>query len=45
MDWVFYTKIVAFLITIVIVWLILKELIASIKRSNRGETSKKWDID
>jgi len=45
MDWMFYTKIIAAVITVVIVGMLLKELIASIKRSNKGEVSKKWDID
>ena len=45
MDWIFYTKIFAFVITVIVVWLIAKELVSSIKRSNRGEKSKKWDID
>ena len=45
MDWIFYTKIGAGFLTIIVVWLLLKELISSIKRSKRGEVSKKWDID
>jgi len=45
MDWIFYTKIVAFIATIIVVWLLGKELVGSIKRSNDGETSKKCDLD
>jgi len=45
MNWVFYTKIVAGIITIIVVTMLLKELIGSIKRSKDGEVSKKWDID
>ena len=40
-----FTKIIAAIATVAIVWFLLKELISSIKRSNNGEVSKKWDID
>ena len=45
MGWMFYTKIIAGVITVVIVGMLVRELVSSIKRSNRGEVSKKWDID
>ena len=45
MDWIFYTKIIAGAITVIIVGMLIRELVSSIKRSNRGEVSKKWDID
>jgi len=45
MDWIFYTKIIAGIATVIIVWLVFKEIVHSIKRSNRGEVSDKWDID
>ncbi len=45
MDWMFYTKIIAGVATVVIVGMLIKELVSSIKRSNNGEVSKKWDID
>jgi len=45
MDWMFYTKIIAFIVTVIIVGMLIKELVSSIKRSNDGEVSKKWDID
>jgi hypothetical protein len=45
MDWMFYTKIIAGVATVVIVGMLIKELVNSIKRSNNGEVSKKWDID
>jgi len=45
MDWIFYTKIIAFIVTVVVVGMLIKELVSSIKRSNDGEVSKKWDID
>ena len=45
MDFMFYTKIIAGIATVIIVGMLLKELISSIKRSKDGEVSKKWDID
>ncbi len=45
MDYLFYTKIIAGIITVVVVFMLIKELISSIKRSKDGEVSKKWDID
>jgi hypothetical protein len=45
MDFMFYTKIIAGIATVIIVVMLVKELVSSIKRSNNGEVSKKWDID
>ncbi|NPA28462.1 MAG: hypothetical protein GXN91_05425 [Epsilonproteobacteria bacterium] len=46
MEWIFYTKIVAFIMTLAILYLLGKELIGSIKRSNNNEgPDNKWDID
>ena len=45
MDWIFYTKIVAGVITVVILWLIIKELKNAVKRDKDGERSRKCDLD
>jgi len=45
MDWIFYTKIGAAIITVVILYLVFKEIKAVVKRSNNGEVSKKCDLD
>jgi len=45
MDWIFYTKIIACIITVAILGVLVKELVTSIRRSKNGEVSKKWDID
>ncbi len=45
MDWIFYTKIAAAIITVVILWLIIKELRAAVKRDKRGERSGKCELD
>ena len=45
MDWIFYTKIVAAIITVVILWKLIKEFRDVIKRDKSGEVSKKCDLD
>ena len=45
MDWMFYTKIVAGIITAVILWKLIVELKEVVKRDKRGEVSKKCDLD
>ena len=45
MDWLFITKIIAGVATFLLVIMLIRELVSSIKRSNNGEVSKKWDID
>ncbi|NPA50480.1 MAG: hypothetical protein GXO02_02505 [Epsilonproteobacteria bacterium] len=46
--WVIVTKIFAGILTIIVLFLLIKELRTTIKRSNAGETGdgdKRWDID
>jgi len=45
MDWMFYTKIVAGIITVVILWKLIKELKDVVRRDKSGEVSKKCDLD
>jgi len=45
LDWVFYTKIVAAILTIIILWLVWKELKKAIKDDKEGKTSGKCDLD
>jgi len=45
MDWMFYTKIVAAIATIAILYILIKEISSSIKSSKNGEVSKKCDLD
>jgi len=45
MDWIFYTKIIAGVITVVILWMLIKELKAVVKRDKSGETSGKCELD
>ena len=45
MNWIFYTKIIAGAITVVILWKLIKELKESIKRDKDGETSGRCDLD
>ncbi len=45
MGWMFYTKIIAAVITVAILWMLIKELKASIKRDKRGERSGKCELD
>jgi len=44
MIWII-TKIIAFILTLIILYLIVKELKDMIRRDKSGEVSKKWDID
>ncbi len=45
MDWIFYTKIVAFVITVVVVWVVFKELKGAIKDDRDGKKSSKCELD
>ncbi len=45
LDWVFYTKIVAAILTIVVLWLVWKELKKAIKDDKDGKRSGKCDLD
>ena len=45
MDWIFYTKIVAGIITVIILWMLIKELKTVVKRDKRGERSGKCELD
>ncbi len=45
MDWIFYTKIIAGAITLIIIWKLIKELKEVIRRDKSGEVAKKCDLD
>ena len=45
MNWIIYTKIVAAILTIIVIWKIIKELKDMIRRDKSGEVSKKCDLD
>ncbi len=45
MNWIIYTKIIAAILTIIIIWKIIKELKDMIRRDKSGEVSKKCDLD
>jgi large-conductance mechanosensitive channel len=45
-DLMFITKVIAFIITIIILFFLVKEILGSIDRSNNNEKpDRKWDID
>ena len=45
MNWIIYTKIIEAILTIIIIWKIIKELKDMIRRDKSGEVSKKCDLD
>jgi len=45
LNWLIASKVVAFIATIAILYFIIKELKAMIKRDKSGEVSKKCDLD
>ena len=44
-DWIFYSKIGAAILTIIILWLVFKELRQAIKDDKAGKKSGKCDLD
>jgi F0F1-type ATP synthase membrane subunit b/b' len=45
LDWVFYTKVVAAILTLVVLYLVWKELKKAIKDDKDGKTSGKCELD
>jgi len=45
MDWIFYSEILAVIITAIIVWIVFKELNGAIKDDRDGKKSSKCELD
>ena len=45
MDWMRGLESIAFIITLVLLWLLAKEIKKSIKASNNGEKNDRCDLD